>query len=665
VDSEFEIIRAIGQGAYGEVFLARARDGSFRAVKVIFRESFDHNRPFEREYEGLRKFQGVSRSYGGHVEVFHVGRQENPSRIYYIMELADDQDGNQCIESETYIPKTLASELKRRGRLPIPECLRIGASLVRALENLHDHGLIHRDVKPANIIFVKGVTKLADIGLVTDAAATVSHVGTEGFIPPEGPGSPQADIYSLGKVLYEMSTGLNRLDFPELPLDLHEWANQQGMLELNAIVAKACEPDPRQRYHNVREMLSDILCLQGGNSVRRRRTLQRRITLAAKAAVGIILCGLIMAGIRHFQSRTAISRQQIPTISQTVAVPSQTLYTPYAFVTLAGAPGVAGSNDGIGVSARFNAPHGIAVDSGGNVYVADMTNHVIRRIAPNGKVTTLAGSAGQRGSADGTGSAARFETPWGVAVDNTGNVYVADAGNNTIRRIDPGGKVSTLAGLAGAAGSSDGLGSAARFDYPQALVADTRGTVYVTDSLNHTIRRISPSGMVTTVAGLARHPGNADGRGSAARFRCPAGITMDSAGNLFVADEFNHTIRKITPDADVITFAGLAKVSGSTDGIAMAARFHNPHGCAVDDAHNLYVSDMNNGTIRRITPDARVTTLAGLPGGVGSTDGTGTAASFSAPRHTTVDSAGNIYVADFGNHTIRKGWVATGPSAVR
>ena len=236
-----------------------------------------------------------------------------------------------------------------------------------------------------------------------------------------------------------------------------------------------------------------------------------------------------------------------------------------------------GSNpgaDGTGSAARFYFPNGVAVDSAGNVYVADTNNYTIRKITPSGVVSTLAGLAGSPGSADGTGSAARFNDPYGVAVDSAGNVYVADTGNNTIRKITPSGVVSTLAGLAGSIGSADGTGSAARFFQPYGVAVDSAGNVYVADTNNNTIRKITPSGVVSTLAGLAGSFGSADGTGSAARFYYPEGVAVDSAGNVYVADTGNDTIRKITPSGVVSTLAGLAGSIGSADGTGSAARFY-------------------------------------------------------------------------------------------
>ena len=322
--------------------------------------------------------------------------------------------------------------------------------------------------------------------------------------------------------------------------------------------------------------------------------------------------------------------------------------------TLAGQTGNPGSADGTGGSARFFYPQSVAVDSAGNVYVADTANYTIRKIAPSGVVSTLAGQAGSSGSADGTGSAARFSFPNGVAVDNVGNVYVADSQNYTVRKITPAGAVTTLAGLAGSSGSVNGTGNAARFIFPNGVAADGAGNVYVADAGDNTIRKITPAGAVTTLAGLAGSSGSSDGTGAAARFFYPAGVTVDSAGSVYVADTSNNTIRKIASSGAVSTLAGLPGSSGSADGTGGAARFYQPFGVAVDNGGNVYVADYHNSTIRKITPAGVVSTLAGLAGNPGSDDGTGSAARFGGPSGVAVDSAGNVYVADSSNQTIRK-----------
>ena len=207
---DHEMVRCVGQGSYGEVWLARSAVGTQRAVKVVHRDRFQDSRPYEREFSGIQKYEPVSRANEGLVDILQIGRNDAQGYFYYVMELADPAE-----PTGDYVPRTLAWEIRKRGRLPVEECITLGLNLSLALGHLHRHGLIHRDVKPSNIIFVNGVPKLADIGLVTDLAEAQSFVGTESFIPPEGPNSPQAGIYALGKVLYEAGTGKDRHEFPE------------------------------------------------------------------------------------------------------------------------------------------------------------------------------------------------------------------------------------------------------------------------------------------------------------------------------------------------------------------------------------------------------------------------------------------------------------------
>lgn len=267
---------------------------------------------------------------------------------------------------------------------------------------------------------------------------------------------------------------------------------------------------------------------------------------------------------------------------------AQSVYTAYTFATIAGGGGGAGSADGMGSAARFAEPSGVAVDSADNVYVADSDNHTIRKVTPEGIVTTLAGLAGSKGSADGTGSMARFCYPGGVALDKAGNVYVADSLNETIRKMTPEGAVTTLAGLAGSLGSVDGKGSEARFNDPQGIGVDRAGNVYVADSADDTIRKVTPEGVVTTLVGMVNVSGSKNGKGSAARFGSmsggPPGVAVDGAGNIYVADEANETIRKITPAGVVTTLAGVAGSQGTNDGPAKDARFHDPEGVTVDNS---------------------------------------------------------------------------------
>src|SRR6266581_5267019 len=280
---DHELSQCIGRGSYGEVWLARNLMGMYRAVKVVYRKNFGHQRPFERELAGMKKFEPISRSHESFVDILHVGQNEKGGYFYYIMELGDSTTG-QNINPRFYVPKTLAKEVALRGRLPLSECVQLGLWLSAALDSLHKHGLVHRDVKPSNIIFVNGVPKLADIGLVADINEARSYVGTEGFIPPEGPGSAQADIYSLGKVLYEISTGKDRHDFPELPTLLDQTEDLDHFLELNEIILHACKSDVGQRYPSAWDMHADLVVLANGKSVKRLKLLEKRIANLRKIA---------------------------------------------------------------------------------------------------------------------------------------------------------------------------------------------------------------------------------------------------------------------------------------------------------------------------------------------------------------------------------------------
>jgi serine/threonine protein kinase len=283
---DHEILRVIGRGAYGEIWLARSLTGALRAVKVVYRSTFESERAFRREFEGMSAFEPISRAHAGFVDILHVGR--TTEYLYYIMELADDHMSGRNIDIINYVPRTLKSELDRRKHLSVAESVQVGLSLTIALDALHTHGLAHRDIKPSNIIFIDGVPRLADIGLVA-ATGQRSFVGTEGYVPPEGPGTTGADIFSLGKVLYEICTGRDRLDFPELDSRLSERGDKEQLLQLNDVLMKACANDPRQRYSSARGMHDDLAALDRGEPLapkpRRARIVAGVLLLLAAGAL--------------------------------------------------------------------------------------------------------------------------------------------------------------------------------------------------------------------------------------------------------------------------------------------------------------------------------------------------------------------------------------------
>jgi len=263
-------------------------------VKIVHRK--EDNRLFERELAGIYKFEPISRSHEGFVDILHIGRHDEAGYFYYVMELADDRHSGQNIDPERYVPMTLGRNAREDPKLPIEECLKLGISLTSALSQLHKANLVHRDIKPTNIIVVNGVPKLADIGLVAEIEHAHSFVGTEGFVPQEGPGSRQADVFSLGKVLYEISTGEDRRAFPRIP----EGCDNAPFLELNEVIVKACQTEVRDRYQTADEMYADLAVLLNGKSVKRLRHLERRVAWLTRAGVAAAI-GVVVLGLAYFQ----------------------------------------------------------------------------------------------------------------------------------------------------------------------------------------------------------------------------------------------------------------------------------------------------------------------------------------------------------------------------
>jgi sugar lactone lactonase YvrE len=318
--------------------------------------------------------------------------------------------------------------------------------------------------------------------------------------------------------------------------------------------------------------------------------------------------------------------------------------------TFVGRPFHHGTLDGILSSARLNAPAGMAVDEFGNIFVADAEHHVIRKISPHGTVSTLAGKAGEMGHVNGTGSEARFAHPLGVALDSNGNLIVSDGMSQTIRRVTPEGVVTTVAGFPWLPGSLDGHASIARFHGPAGVAVDADDNIYVADHYNHVIRRITPFGAVSTFAGAFGISGGDDGQGAEARFTLPLDVLLDNDGNLVVS---SYAVRRITMDGVVTTIAG-SEFGLGPDGKRSGARFGSTLEMATDQDGNVYVSDTEYHTIRKVSPSGEVTTIAGAHGQEGHRDGPAHQALFHWPIGLDVDRHGNIYVADFGNHVIRK-----------
>jgi sugar lactone lactonase YvrE len=373
--------------------------------------------------------------------------------------------------------------------------------------------------------------------------------------------------------------------------------------------------------------------------------------------------GTIMPGAYAVSSGTQVPVSPLVTTTYTLTVSNQTGMTvsqsvtvtvgsvaPASLEVLAGLPSGAGNVNGVASAAKFNFPASVAVDASGNAYVADTQNHCIRLVSPSGAVTTFAGNPGHPGSADGLGTAASFNAPYGVAVAGNGYVYVADTGNSTVRMITPAGQVTTLAGLAGQPGLVNGPAASATFNQPYALAVDGNLNVYLADSYNHAVRMISVGGVVSTLAGTGS-AGHVDGAAGSASFNTPMGVAVDASGNVYVADTGNATIRRLSSGV-VSTLAGTAGSTGSVDGTGAAARFAEPTGLAVAGT-TLFVADTLNQVIRTVNAAGLVTTVAGTAGSFGDSNALGILASFYNPMGLALDASSNLYVADSLNNLVR------------
>jgi serine/threonine protein kinase len=292
--------------------LARSLTGVYRAIKVVYRDRFSEAGPFEREFNGLKRFTTMVLPESGQLALLHVGENAAAGFFYYVMELADDVNTGREVNPARYHPLTLREVLLRGGRIPSDQCLAIGVELARALAGLHSCGLVHRDIKPSNVIMVAGSPKLADIGLVASSSDARTFVGTEGYVPPEGPGRPSADVFALGKLLYELATGFDRNEFPKLGTDLQGLPDRRIIFELNEVILRACDPLEARRYGDGSAVLADLLELKAGHSLRRRRSRSQARNWAAVLLVVLA----VAAAAGWWAKRRPLPAAAVPTTSQ-------------------------------------------------------------------------------------------------------------------------------------------------------------------------------------------------------------------------------------------------------------------------------------------------------------------------------------------------------------
>jgi sugar lactone lactonase YvrE len=604
--ARFEVLRVLGGGGMGVVLLARdSESGKEVAVKLVRPELVSNQQMVHRFVK----------------EAGHLQKLKHPN-IVPVLEISDRPQGPYFV-MPFFDQGSLAQRIKPGQGLGATAALDIAKQVASGLQFAHQRGIIHRDLKPANILLGAGDQAcLADFGLArtmfNDSIIDVEREQLEGTAPYMSPGvaaghaeDTRCDIYAFGALLYEMLTGeppytgRNNHDIrqqilagPPTPI---RFRNPGADARLAAVAEGAMARELRNRYADMTDVLADLERIKQGRPPAGPHGLARRFRdnrTAVWIAAGVALAALAWmvwpaaqkpvkltntlatsappanVELRLAASNAVVTQAVAPVVTQVVKqVVTPPNFTPPIIV---GAIGVAGAADGIGSEARFSSPSAMAVDSAGYLYVADMGNNTIRKISPSGDVRTLAGTAGKAGENDGEAVSARFTAPSGIAVDNSGNIYVAEFASDTIRKISPDGSVMLLAGSPGSPDWKDAKGDNAHFRNPWSVAVDKRGSVFVADMDNFVVRQITPDGRVTTVAGKPGKPGFVDGKGESARFASPHGIAVDDAGNIFVADPASQALRKISPGGEVTTIArGLS----------------HPENVAVDSFGVVYVTD--------------------------------------------------------------------------
>lgn len=629
--ARYEIVRVLGGGGMGVVLLGRdTESGADVAIKMIRPELASNQQVVHRFVK----------------EAGHLQKLKHPN-VVPVLELADREQGPYFVMP--YFERgSVAHRIKPGEPMPAEMVLEVALEVARALSFAHRRGIIHRDLKPANILLDKsGHASLADFGLArtlfNDTIVDVEHDQFEGTAPYMSPGvaagnaeDTRCDIYAFGALLYEMLTGeapfagrttneIRKQILAGPPRPLLE-RNPRADSGLAAVAEGAMARELRDRYADMADVVADLERIQAGRSPEGPHGLARRVRQNPRAMW--ITATVILFGFLIWMMWPAAAPKPSPPAATNskpapiVAVPTPTPIIsgpPVAMNTgnspvVAGAVGEAGSGDGFGSQARFRSPWGLAVDATGTIYVADTGNRTIRKITPDGNVTTIAGAPGRSGSVDGPGLEARFMAPISVAVSPAGDIYVADLAGDTIRKIAPDGLVSTFAGLSGVAGNEDGRGYNAHFRNPLSIAVDSHGTLYVADQSNWRVRKISPLADVTTLP---------------QRFSDPHGVAVDSAGNVYVADTGTNALWKITPSGKASRFGGI---------------LFNPQSVAVDSSGMVYATD--SAGIHRISAGGAAMLLPPLR--LGSAPDSPNA----YPAAIAAGPKGTIYIADNVNNVI-------------
>ncbi len=653
----FEILRELGRGGMGVVLLGRdPGTGREVAIKLVRSDLVSDPRAMQRFVK----------------EAGHLKRLRHPN-VVPVLEISDRPRGPYFVMP--YFEKgSLAGRLKPGQPLERESILKLALPVAEGLNFAHRRGIIHRDLKPANLLLTPdGGVCLADFGLArslfNDTLVEVESRSWEGTAPYMSPAvaageaeDTRCDIYAFGALLYEVLTGrppyqgertkeiLDQIRAgPPKPIAS---LNPKADRGLAAIARGALARELRDRYAQMQDILADLHRVEQGRpplgphgAGRERRPMLLRVRRLARVLwVPACLAGAAALGwmlwrapglTRHLGPATRPPLQRRPE-------------NPPPDHALGGAPSAPSVPEPM---PAFQTPWGIAADREGNVFVTDKDQGVVWKITPKGVVTNLAGLEGNAGAGGGFGIGAPFTLPRGIAVDQAGNLYVAEA--HRLREVTPLGAASPFPPPP----RSGGPGGETSFDLPSGVAVDREGSVFVAE--RYTILKFTPDGTVSTLAGIEGQAGRQDGRGAEARFSdMEKGLALDLEGNLYVGDMLNHAIRKLTPAGKVTTLAGpgqtVSSLSGSVDGLGSKALFLKPCGLAVNSAGIVYVADSGNHTIRTITPEGMVGTLAGMAGKAGHVDGPLTNALFDTPMGLALDDAGNIYVADTGNGLVRK-----------
>jgi len=672
--ARYEVVRVLGGGGMGVVVLARnSEKGGDVAIKLIKPELVSDQRMVHRFVK----------------EAGHLQKLKHPN-VVPVLEVSDRPEGPYFVMP--YFEQGSLAHRIRPGQPLEPEViLETAGQVANGLGFAHRHGIIHRDLKPANILLGNdGKSCLADFGLArtmfNDTIVDVEREELEGTAPYMSPGvaaghaeDTRCDIYAFGALLYEMLTGeppyigsntneIRRQILAGQPIPIST-RNPGADAGLVAVAEGAMARELRDRYADMADVLADLERIKAGKAPVGPHGISGRVkqlpfSLWIPGGLILIAFGLWMLWSSAPDKGPATT---LPVTNTHVIVPAShvvepphvqvpsTVQEPVPAVVpqgewhvsiFAGQPGTRGNTDGTAADARFQSPGGIAIDMSQSLYLADTGNNTVRKITRDGTVSTLAGMAGQPGDLDGRGNAARFMAPLGIAADQKGNVYVAEFASDIIRKITPEGIVGTLAGSAGNPGSKDGVGDNAHFRNPWSVAANNIfGNLFIADRSNFTIRRITPAGLVSTFAGHARTPGYADGPGSYARFGDPCGVAVSLIGNVYVADAANCVIRKIDGSGMVSTLAGMANSRGNADGVGNKARFSNLQSVVAVNNGNIYVLD--GDVIRLITAEGAVTTLPTLNDGSGH---------FIHPSSMVADPSGALYLVEATHDVI---WEAT------